>query len=276
VTDKGDRARKPSWREVGAVFAVSATVFGIVGAFIQVQTELAKLWNMGAAVITIVLAAAAYLWRRQLRRWIPEHRRGRAVAAFVTSLALLFSLLLLVGQEAFHTSDPFPSATPPSLSATPSPSDTQDRPEQEVSASREDNISVPLPAHKGWAMTDFPVKLPYLRSVEVAAAPQNARIVLNVYDANQNVVASGEASIANWRAKVVFDPPRDVSRFVGSRLYLSADNIFDQDTRVYFTKDDEAPGYTSYLPCARPRRLDCPNPYDRDLMVLIMGRRSGD
>jgi hypothetical protein len=52
-------------------------------------------------------------------------------------------------------------------------------------------------------MTDFPVKLPYLRSVEVAAAPENARIVLNVYDANQNVVASGEATIVNWRAKVI-------------------------------------------------------------------------
>jgi hypothetical protein len=125
-------------------------------------------------------------------------------------------------------------------------------------------------------MTDFPVKQPYLRSVEVAAAPENARIVLNVYDANQNLVASGEAPIVNWRAKVLFDPSRDVARFVDSRLYLSADNIFGQEVRVYFTKGDEAPGFTSYLPCTRRPRLDCPNPYDRDLMVLIMGRRSGD
>ncbi|WP_030441944.1 hypothetical protein [Actinoplanes subtropicus] len=86
-------------------------------------------------------------------------------------------------------------------------------------------------------MTDFPVKLPYLRSVEVAAAPENARVVLNVYDANQNLVASGEAPIVNWRAKVIFDPPRDVSRFVDSRRYLSADNIFGQHVRVSFTNN---------------------------------------
>jgi hypothetical protein len=268
VTDEDDRASKPTRREVGVVLTVSVTVFGIVGAFIQVQTERPKLWNMGAAVLTIGLAAIAYLWRDHLRRRIPEHRRGRAVAAFVTCLVALFALLLFTGRKVFPEPEPAPSATP-------SPADTQDRPEQEVWASRDNNVSVPLPAHKGWAMTDFPVKLPYLRSVEVAAAPENGRVVLNVYDANQNLVASGEAPIVNWRAKVTFDPPRDVSRFGGARLYLSVDNIFGQDVRVYFSKDDEAPGYTSYLPCARPRRLDCPNQDDRDLMVLIIGRRSG-
>ncbi|MEV6851802.1 hypothetical protein [Actinoplanes sp. NPDC051411] len=256
MAEKDDRARGPSWWEVGAVLGVSATIFSVAGSFIQVETEWLKLWDMAAAALAIGLAATAYLWRRRLRRWIPEHRHGHAAAGFLTGLVALFVLLLFIGPKAF-------------------PADTHDRSEQEVWASREDNVSVPLPAHKGWAMTDFPVKLAYLRSVEVAAAPENARLVLNVYDANQNVVASGEAVVVNWRAKVVFDPPRDIAHFVGSRLYLSVDNIFGQDARVYFTKDDEAPGYTSYLPCPRTRRLDCPNPYDRDLMVLVIGRRSG-
>jgi cytochrome bd-type quinol oxidase subunit 2 len=136
VTDKGDQGRKPSRREVGAVLAVSATAFGIIGAFIQVQTELPKLWKMWAAVLTIVLAAVVYLWRHQLRQGIPQHRRGPAVAGFVMSLAVLFSLLLLIGHEAFRAPDPLPSATPPLAS----PADTQDQPEQEVWAGREDDV----------------------------------------------------------------------------------------------------------------------------------------
>jgi hypothetical protein len=50
------RTDATTWRAAMAVAGVAATAFGVVGAFIQVQNEPGKVWNMAAVLVVLVLA----------------------------------------------------------------------------------------------------------------------------------------------------------------------------------------------------------------------------
>jgi hypothetical protein len=253
---------------VGATLTVGATVLGIAGGFIQVQDEPGKLWNMGAAVLAALVACLLFLaWRRGR----PERRSGALQlpgailsAAFAIALFLIAVLVNPAGRAL--------SSTPlnPTLSIGSDPS--KDIYMHEIMSSSTENIRSPL-GKRDWAMTDFRVTQPYLRSIEVAAGPNGARIGLGVYDEHMQEVVSGETTVTRYRAKFTFEQPKDISKYAGSRLYLRATNIYGNELRVYFTNHDVDSGITSYLRCPNPRPLDCVNPRVQDLNALVVGRK---
>ena len=121
-----------------------------------------------------------------------------------------------------------------------------------------------------WAMTDFPVTQPYLRSVEVAVADV-PEVQLIVYDEHHQELAAGEAPVVDYRAKYIFEKPVDIHDYVGKHLFLQVRNISSTRMRVYFTKFDRDRSVTSYLWCRAPRATNCPNPEPQDLSALIIG-----
>jgi hypothetical protein len=271
-----------TWRAAVAVAGVAATAFGVVGAFIQVQNEPGKVWNMAAVLVVLLLAGLGWLWWRRGRA-----RRRRILSIMSAALVVVLAGFVAAGPNRRNTTSPVPStataatpapalptaATPapaPSTSAAPVADPHRDQYEHEIWPSSLDNQPVDLPA-RGWAMTDFRVTLPYLRSIEVAAGPDGKKVLVGVYHAHGDEIASGEAVISGFRAKVIFERVKDVSAEVGGRLYLRIDNLYPGPARVYFTRNDVDAGITSYLPCGRPA-VQCPNPAGRDLVALIVGR----
>ncbi|WP_127503968.1 hypothetical protein [Actinoplanes solisilvae] len=261
-TEKGD-AEPGKTATTGVTLTVAATVLGIAGGFIQVQDEPAKVWTMGAAVLAALAASLAFLvWRKfqphRRRRW--QQIRGAAGSA-VLSIAVFLTAVSVK-----------PADTPASPAPT-APDPAADVYMHEIMSSSLENTTVRL-GPGGWAMTEFRVTRPYLRSIEVAAGSNGEKILLIVYDENAQEIASGEPIISGYRAKHIFRQPKDISAYVGSRLYLMAANLPEREARVYFTKHDADPGINSYLRCPRPRPLDCLNPRKQDLNALVVGREA--
>jgi hypothetical protein len=267
----------PAWSPpstIGVTLTVGATVFGIAGGFIQVADEPGKLWNMGAAVFAALAACLAFLMWQRAR---PDRRSGqRQIRAAVVSAALstaVFAVLFSVNPTDKPSGSGARASAPTSAAPIAPSSDDTDIYLHEIMPSSTENLSVRL--GKGdWAMTQFRVTQPYLRSVEVAAGSNGEKILLSVYDEHMREIASGEPVIDGYRAKRTFEHPKDVSDYMGSRLYLRATNLYGGPIRVYFTKYDADGGIESYLSCPRPRPLDCLNPEPQDLNALVVGRRA--
>jgi hypothetical protein len=91
----------------------------------------------------------------------------------------------------------------------------------EIWPSSSENMAVRL-EYKQWIATDFLVSQPYLRSVEVAAAKSSGGLVLlQVYDSDNNEIVGQEIAVSEYRAKVVFDAPVSVRKYLGRRLFFS-------------------------------------------------------
>lgn len=115
---------------IGPIVTSAVTVFGIVAAFVSVQNEPGKLWNLGAALIsTVPIGVGAWIWRSA----VPATRAGaisRIIGALTIFAALpLFWLGVIINPAKGETSA-VPSPAPQS-SASEFPSDTStSRPSQ--------------------------------------------------------------------------------------------------------------------------------------------------
>jgi hypothetical protein len=269
---------------LGALITGALSLFGLVAVFVDALDEPWKLWLLAVALLSIgVGCISIWLWRRGSRRdTAPARRADRRAAAAVACAALTIAVIGAARAPAREpTKDPTARVTP--SVANP----TGDVRMHELWASSAENLSLTLvrrtPSQTrtgnppSWAMTDFTVTQPYLRSIEVAAAADRpGRLQLLVYNEHSEEVASGEADIdmTTSRAKVTFEKSRDISPYLGKRLFLMARNIFTQPVRVYFSKSDLDRSVTSYVDCGAhvTSYTACPNPYPRDLSTLVVGR----
>jgi hypothetical protein len=189
------------------------------------------------------------------------------VVTLVASAALP-ALLYGLGREV-----PEAVAVPPPPAAAPAvPIPGPDVRIHEVWASSAENVTHFLDERGDWAMTDFKVTVPYLRSTEMAAGPNGSKVLLSVKDEHDQEIAQGEAIITDYRAKVVFDSAVDVTDYVDRRLHFELKNIYGGRVYVYLTKNDRDRTVTSYLSCPSRPAVSCPNPKAQDLSVLIVGR----
>ncbi|GGN96938.1 hypothetical protein GCM10010112_88690 [Actinoplanes lobatus] len=136
----------------------------------------------------------------------------------------------------------------------------------EIWPSSTQNVAHPL-NRRDWVATQFRVTGSRIHSVEVAAGGEGARLLLAVVDERGTGIASGEADVRDWRAKVTFPVPVDVAR------HLRVHHLWPAAARVYFTGTDLDPGVGTYVRCERPRLTDCPDPEPRDLCAIVIGRR---
>lgn len=189
--------------------------------------------------------------------------------AVVVVICALGTLVIIAFMVTLNSQVPMPSASPPP---------DADIAMLDIWPSSQANISVDI-SKQEWAMTDFPVTLPYIRSIEVAAAPagwggssHGKNVLLRILDAHGKEIDSGEAPIIDYRVKYVFSHPVDVRPYLGQHLYLQMMNITDEKIRTFFSLDDRDPSITSYVPCAAANPVLCPNPFARDLGARVVGR----
>jgi hypothetical protein len=240
----------------------------VVGVFIAEQDEPAKIWNLVVVLLATAITAAS-LWNRR-KNPLPKATIDRRLVKAVLASLLVVVVGLLVNP--FYASGKQSNPEPPPSSESSSSRPVGDVRMHEIWASSAENVARTLP--KGsWAATDFQVRQPYLRSVEVAAGADGlGKLQLTVYDEHQQELASGEAVVENWRAKYTFEMPIDISAHLGKRLFLVARNIWPEPVRVYFTRNDRSPDTSSYVSCGQERVIQCPNPQARDLSAIVVGR----
>ncbi|WP_204298773.1 hypothetical protein [Actinoplanes campanulatus] len=255
--ETGRRSRTP------AVVTAAMGAFGLLGVFVAEQDEPAKLWNL-VVVLVATGATALTVWLAP-RRWI-----AGAVAAVLLAVSGM-ALNPFYGSpepgDGVRGQEISPSSA---QNAAPGPGDEIRM--HEIWPSSAQNVARPL-NRRDWVATQFRVTGSWILSVEVAAGGEDARLLLAVVDERGTEIASGEADVRDWRAKVTFPVPVDVARYQGTRLYLRAHNLWPAAARVYFTRTDLDPGVGTYVRCERPRLTDCPDPEPRDLSAIVIGRR---
>lgn len=195
------------------------------------------------------------------------------IAYPVWTVGAVFLIGVLIITAAMMTRIP---ANPKPL--PPPPSGTDDIAMLDIWPSSKANTSVDIPEGK-WVMTDFPVRLPYIRSIQVAAAPagwggdsHGKKVLLRILDAHGKEIDSGEGPIVDYRATYTFSHPVYVHPYLGQHLYLQMMNIAEEKVRAFFSQDDRDPSITSYVPCAESNPVLCPNPLARDLSARVVGR----
>ncbi|MHA6781905.1 hypothetical protein ACVGOW_13060 [Pseudonocardia saturnea] len=201
------------------------------------------------------------------------------VVAVIAVATLTVAAVLVIVLPAEKQASPTQPGAP--MSAPAQVVDPQaDITEHDIWASSEANVWVGIEPGQ-WAMTSFRVDLPYIRSIEVAAAPNalpgaadSERVLLRVLDDHGNEIDQGEALISEFRAKVVFSHSVDVQAYLGRHLYLQMQNLTDEPVRAYFTPDDRDRSVTSYLPCGAEIPTLCPNAVAQDLSALVISRRN--
>jgi hypothetical protein len=164
VTNENRRRGRRITRQVpvGAVGATIVTIFGLVATFISVQNEAPKLWNLGVAFLVIVaLVVAGWLWRTASQHRRADRRRTRTVAGLIAVPALVLGILGILLNP---TDNPNPDSDPRSGVIGP-PADLHEHEVWEEGANAHFHRIPPTQ----WAMTDFVVTLPYVRSIEVNA-----------------------------------------------------------------------------------------------------------
>ena len=208
----------------------------------------------------------------------PRRPRLMVTAVLVAVCVAMLAVVLLV------VSTRPPPAGPAPASGTVGPPPGTDITIHEVWASSAANVRHELSPAKpgkqaGWAMTDFLVTVPFIRSVEAAVGPnapgstdETQKVLFRVLDEHGEETAQGAAGIVDYRAKYVFSNPVNVREYLGKRLFLEVRNISSAPMRVYLTPHDQDRSVTSYLPCGAAKPTLCPNPEPRDLSVLVIGR----
>jgi hypothetical protein len=127
-------------------------------------------------------------------------------------------------------------------------------------------------ARNQWAMTDFLVTQPYIRSVEVNVAGVDKvrlAVIRQVGPDAWQPVAYDEPSIEDQRAKIIFKDPLDVRADLHKRLFLQVFNVAQGSMHVYFTTHNVNRSVKSYLWCPRPAAT-CVH-RGEDLNALIVG-----
>jgi hypothetical protein len=122
-----------------------------------------------------------------------------------------------------------------------------------------------------WAMTQFRVTEPFLRSVEVnVGGPSTVRLVVYRHTGSNQwtqVVARTVPVQQDGHTKAVFAPAIAVD--VGETLYLQVLNVEQEPLAVYFSDRDDAPSTSSYLWCQGPAAT-CVHP-GHDMNAIVYG-----
>jgi hypothetical protein len=294
----GDIATAP----LGPVIAPTALV-AVVGSATAVVINLAtsdgaSIWTWVAVSVMTVLGFLASLWMQHrlqdaaLQRGTGDletltggvsrtHRSRLLVIAL--SLAVLAPFLVYATVVGVRSqAEELPSqlqAMCPRHAPVPGP-DGEIR-THEIWASSADNERYPINGYHDWVMTSFPVLIPYLISIDVAAGPNGQRVLITVENAAEDEIAQGEATVDEYRAKYTFAKPVDVSDYMCSDLYLRVRNITDRESHVYLSRIDRDPSVHTYFSDQCRTRTDpalaCQSK-DRgrqDLSALVAGRASG-
>jgi hypothetical protein len=134
------------------------------------------------------------------------------------------------------------------------------------------NVHPHCVARDHWAMTDFVVRQPYVRSIEVrVGGVDRARLSL-IRPTGQNTwqsVASKVSTVRKGRAKVIFSEPVDVKAYMNRRLFLRVSNITRENMTVYFTTRNVNKNVKGYLWCNRSAAT-CVHRGD-DLNAVVIG-----
>jgi hypothetical protein len=200
---------------------------------------------------------------------------GRFVAGALLLVVAMVAAVLVIVISPRATAARAQAQSPQQVVAPPTvPAAAEDIQMHNVWASSSDNTWLPL-AHGAWVMTDFAVTLPYIRSVEVAAASSApVTLQLRILDDKGNEIDSGEAPINDYRVKYVFAGAVDVHKYLGKRLYLQLVNITDFAVRAYLTRNDRDPTSTVAMSCGRGMFASCPPNLPGDLDALVVGRKT--
>jgi hypothetical protein len=247
IQDKTPRKRQKT-RDVpvGAIATAISTIFGLVAVFVSVQNEVPKLWNLSVALIAIVaLVWAVWLWRSAGDATkVANHRPRRIMAAVIGIPALVLGIL---GIALNPTDDPHPESDPVPGYLGP-PADTHEHEIREEGA----NVHFHRVARDRWAMTDFIVTLPYVRSIEVNVTGVDKVRLSLIRRTGPDVwqpIAWDEPPVEAGRAKTIFMEPIDVRADIGKKLFLQVFNVSQGEIRVYFTTQNINKNVQSYLGC---------------------------
>jgi hypothetical protein len=106
-----------------------------------------------------------------------------------------------------------------------------------------------------WAMTDFIVRQPYVRSIEVkVTGVQKVKLSL-IRSTSQGTwkrVISRKSIVKKGRARVIFKRPVDARSDMNRYLFLQISNITSKKMKIYFTTHDVNKNVKGYLWCNRP------------------------
>ena len=251
------------------MLTTAATAFGVIGVFVAEQDEPAKIWNLASVLIAGAVMVGFLVIEPRLRV-LQRPLDHRATGALTAALTVIIGVVI---NPFYSASAPGPTPTPtpgPTASATAGPTEFL---MHGIWPSSAENVAHALPQGT-WVATEFLVEAPLLRSIEVAAGANGpGRLLLSVYDEHQQEIASGEAPVSDWRAKYTFEKLVDISAYQGKRLFLVARNLWPEEVRVYFTKQDRDTRVSTYLSCPDRKITRCANPAARDLSAAVVARR---
>lgn len=260
-TQDMDASRGP--RRAATVGTTVVTLFGVTAAFISVQNELPKLWNLAAALLGCLLfAIATRLWTSTHQHLRPRRLRQAAAGVGAAGLVVVVAGILLN-----PTDDPDPSSDPVAGFIGPPP-DVRMHEVWEEGA----NVHTHTLGPEQWAMTEFPVTQPYLRSIEVqVSAAEKVRLVAlrRTGPDTWQLVGGDNPTVIDGRAKVIFKQPIDIRADLGGQLYLQALNIERHQIRIFFATRNVAPRVRSYLWCDGPA-ITCIH-RGEDLNAIVYG-----
>lgn len=255
--------RQTPW---AAIAIAVATVFGLIAVFISVQNEAPKVWNLSVSLLaTTAIVCAVWMWASaDAQPNVLDKRRTRLIAVVIGCPALVLGILGIV-MNPMDNPDPGTDPVPGSIGL---PADVRVHEVWEEGG----NAHFHRVAQERWAMTDFVVTEPYVRSMEVnVTGVDKVRLALirrTGPDEWQPVVYD-EPSVEEGRAKVIFKNPVDVRSDMGKRLFLQVFNVADRNMRVYFTTHNVNRSVQGYLWCDR-KTASCVH-RGEDLNAMVVG-----